>query len=84
MNDIKCPCEECICVPICRHKHYSQMVRDCIIIGYHLYEEGDFSSKNRVRRFYSYLDIVRYTLNPTKWSVVVGTDKNLLHIRIGE
>jgi len=28
----KCPCEGCICVPICKNKRLNQVLNDCSII----------------------------------------------------
>jgi hypothetical protein len=32
MTDIKCPCRECLCVGICRHKEYIKLFSDCILV----------------------------------------------------
>lgn len=29
---IKFPCDNCICVPVCRHKHYSNLFADCTLL----------------------------------------------------
>ena len=30
---MKVPCVECLLVPVCRHKTYSQLARDCRMMG---------------------------------------------------
>lgn len=59
-----CPCVDCICVPICRHKLYNNMINSCALvheyISDHRYTSG-FNSVCRHRVF--------KTLNPSKWRV---------------
>ena len=31
---MKCPCEDCLCVPICRHKIYTKLVECSLITEY--------------------------------------------------
>ncbi len=33
---IKCPCEECICLAVCRNKFYLNLVEDCELISSYL------------------------------------------------
>jgi hypothetical protein len=28
----ECPCKNCICIPICRHKMYMQLFKDCCLV----------------------------------------------------
>ena len=30
---MNCPCEDCLCVPICRHKGYFKLMNDCSLIN---------------------------------------------------
>ncbi len=29
---IKCPCKDCICLPVCRHKDVDRLVKKCILL----------------------------------------------------
>ena len=39
MSEI-CPCIDCICIPICRSRHYSEMISICQDAQDYLYEES--------------------------------------------
>ena len=34
------PCYECICVPICRNKHFISILQDCEMLSYFYYNES--------------------------------------------
>jgi len=70
------PCDNCICVPICRHKTYSKLFDDCSL----LYRHIDVKSQDIGDTSYITVDIVhcnhvrfRYVLqtylNPTTWEI---------------
>ena len=76
MTDIKFPCNNCICVAVCRHKLYSDTLRDCSLIrdfigkhaqtiNGHLYITIDHINK-QLSHFRSMLQSY---LNPTRWEV---------------
>jgi len=29
---VKCPCENCICIPVCKYKSFYKLFRDCIYL----------------------------------------------------
>jgi len=67
LNEIKlnCPCEDCICLAICKHKTYSHFINDCSTIE--KWMEYPYSiSATRDKAFKCLLPITR----PTKWQVV--------------
>lgn len=35
-----CPCKDCLCIPICKNKHYGLLVQCATVFGY-LYHGGD-------------------------------------------
>lgn len=45
MSKIKCPCKECICVPICRNKLYIDFISDCILIEKFLYGRSGYAGE---------------------------------------
>lgn len=61
MNDNKCPCEECICVPICRHKDYRPLFGQCELLK--AYEPEHVNFNRSVERTMS----IEKNLRPTKW-----------------
>ena len=32
MKDEQCPCEECICIPICRNRHLEKSIEKCKLL----------------------------------------------------
>jgi len=40
---MKCPCEQCICISICRNKYYKDFVLDCVLVENFLYgKDGSY------------------------------------------
>ena len=63
MSNDKCPCEDCICLAICRHKEYLKLFHDCELLR----TENNFDriyTKRKVR-----LPTIQNVLNPTRWKV---------------
>lgn len=59
---MKCPCEECICMGVCKHKPYFQLFQDCILLR--TYEPAyNVSRKRDVTR----IEAICKTLKPREW-----------------
>ena len=59
---LKCPCENCICIPLCRHKHIHQLFRECSIL--HRYDpEYDNVEKRKKERLFHLQRIMK----PSRW-----------------
>ena len=57
-----CPCMNCVCVPVCKHRPYSNLNRLCLLVNnYITAPHADKSYRIRV---------VRHVLQPTEWSGV--------------
>lgn len=65
---MKCPCEECICLAICRHKEYYMLFVDCSLIT--IYMDTVESITEDTARFSS----IRSTLKPTTWGDIWRDD----------
>ena len=61
---IKCPCEDCLCVPICKHKDYSDLFYKCSLIDDYT-REKPFKAKMSSSRLKIVVDI----LQPSKWNI---------------
>ena len=59
----KCPCEECICIPVCKHKSFYKLFQDCIYIR--IYEPAYL---NREQRDLRRIQAIYNTLKSTAWS----------------
>ena len=63
MTNQKCPCIDCVCIPICRHRSFSEMLTRCSII--HEYENSHME-RNGEEYFISLLELEK-VLKPTNW-----------------
>ena len=59
---MKCPCESCLKLAICKHKEYFQIVDNCNDIGVYLDEEHN-KHNERAKEF-------ERTLRPSSWKLV--------------
>lgn len=65
-----CPCLNCVCVPICRHKQYSKLHKNCINLR--MFLPGIYN--DREDRNYIVFDkkvALKLALQPTTWDVQV-------------
>ena len=63
MPDKQCPCIECICKAVCRHKGFVQLIHDCILVdNYH----SEYIERDRKAFLYS-LKAMQDILKPTNW-----------------
>jgi len=58
----KCPCEDCISMAICRHKHYMDLFDDCILLRDHI-RLHDIATHRSGRKVYE----LQRILKPTIW-----------------
>jgi len=56
---MKCPCEDCLCVPICRHKRYIPLVK-CSMLNKYLMEASMETPSDK-------LSALTHILHPTVW-----------------
>jgi len=57
---MKCPCEDCLMIPICRHKTIYEIYESCNPIVKYL----DLQTKQHMKKFPVFYKILR----PTTWS----------------
>lgn len=57
---MKCPCENCICLPVCRHKKYYSLFIDCSLIKKYIPNHNSVLKKNK--------DKLEEIMKPTYWS----------------
>jgi len=66
----ECKCNECVCVPVCRHKPWVPLVTNCSIIQNYLYSDNKpFSSEHRREFFHHRMQRIDNILKPTVWDV---------------
>ena len=70
------PCVNCICLPVCRHKHYHDTVNDCALLNKVLdtyYEQIDNTSYTTIdiigKHTGKFKTLLQSHLNPTRWKV---------------
>jgi hypothetical protein len=67
---MKIPCENCMILPICRHKHIVNMLRDCPPAEKYFFQE------TRLNHPHAHRHQMRKVLKPTQWSL--GTDGKII------
>ncbi len=59
-QQMKCPCKDCICVPMCKHKNYFNLLGECEIISAYCFLFEQHSDINTTKEIFK-------VLNPTWW-----------------
>ena len=62
---MKCPCIDCVCMPICRHKSYMHLFENCKLLH-------RWRLKNYSIRDHKYRCVIFESLHPTEWGVHLG------------
>ena len=57
----ECPCVDCICMPICRHKHFIDLTVECELI-----DNFTTDHENKPREVENMV-ITYNTLKPSRW-----------------
>ena len=70
----KCPCRECICMPICRNKSYLRLVHECELINSYLCTPCDASKKRNYP-----LKVLYNLFKPTRWYLDKGKSESYLY-----
>ncbi len=70
MDEDKCPCENCICVAICKMKGYAELVDQCSLITKYLIDPRDINIRPTER-----LQKLKETINPTFWDYKIDIHK---------
>jgi len=60
-----CPCNDCVCVPVCRHKEFAQLLYTCSLLL-------TWRNENYTVDTWSYRYIIFESLKPHKWVVRNG------------
>jgi hypothetical protein len=63
-----CPCEKCICLPMCRNKTWRQMTKifkQCLDVAYFL----GYTSMNNIEKHRQNFLIFENCLSPSHWKV---------------
>ena len=68
---MKCPCEECISLAICRHKPLGTMLQCVLITNYHKHHMKGLlvGSHDYVRSYRYYRRVIMEIMKPTMWKV---------------
>jgi hypothetical protein len=69
---VPCPCEDCVCLAICRLKGYHPLVQNCQILKTHLYRRQVIDTNYRTGDFPAKIIKVRDVLKPMHWEVREG------------
>ena len=66
MNEEQCPCENCICIAICKTKDYSDLIDQCSLVRKYLIDPRDF-----IIRPINHLKKVKEIIDPIFWDYEV-------------
>jgi len=64
-----CPCKNCICVPICHNRRFTELLYRCRLAGDYLYDTEYFSMAHRRAFFPERLQSMEEILHPDKWDL---------------
>jgi len=68
---MKCPCEKCICIPICHQKYYKDLVVECSLLEKFLYgKNGNYLQgviNSRYPKFVERQNIAASIIKSKKW-----------------
>ena len=59
----RCPCKDCVCIPICRNKDYVDLFKDCYLVD----EYTSSKSKYIVLRDQNKICNIQDILKPSAW-----------------
>ena len=85
----KCPCIDCICLPVCRNKPYYKMLADCDTLRVRLYNNNgkvrypmstNMTVENRKPIFSTLIKIVYEHMKPDKWHASFKDDGTIRHV----
>ncbi|MHA1972852.1 MAG: hypothetical protein ACTSW1_07660 [Candidatus Hodarchaeales archaeon] len=76
------PCDQCICVPICKNKPYDYLILECQIVKQFLYRrvrrlagQGERFPYAGKPNYWDLLQIVVKDIRPTEWEVLMKDNK---------
>jgi len=70
------PCEDCILIPVCRHKSYDHLFIDCDTLFDKLYYTRVLDMNYRETHYKELIKEVEETLKPSLWRLEHFTQKN--------
>ena len=77
---MKCPCIDCICIAVCRHKEFFDMLNDCHLIVMRLYYTDTDVPGTRSRSFSRTVKEIETYLEPTSWHIKKVDNDGFAHI----
>lgn len=67
------PCRNCVCIAVCRLKHFIDMRIDCILVTNFLLSNGNKADGYEFR-----IELIHTILKPVKWGYLRSHDKETL------
>ena len=68
---MECPCNNCICIPVCKHKKYTKLFKDCILLRTYIPEFQWVGGRS------PHITIVEKILKLTKWFLELKKDSGV-------
>lgn len=63
-SDMKCPCEKCLMIPVCRHKMFLDLLETC-----HIFHKYTTLHSHAYTDRILYNQVIEKILKPTTWTV---------------
>jgi hypothetical protein len=63
---MKIPCENCLCLSLCRHKSFFFLSKECSLIYIMLYEKS--GHRKRTKHYEEVVVAIETYMNPSKWA----------------
>jgi hypothetical protein len=58
-----CPCDKCVCLPVCRHKTWDNLIHNCSLIHDYVNKHSSYDG------VYYYKLVIERILSPTLWKL---------------
>jgi hypothetical protein len=74
-DPLLCPCEDCICMAICRLKLFEDLFAECSIVDAHIVDATNYYVTRANAVMANRLKQVQEALNPTRWKYIRGNSR---------
>ena len=80
LNKLKCPCINCLMIPICRHREFDDLMRTCKLVLHSLYYQNTPADGSRSRDYSKKITLMIEHIKPLKWEAEID-NSGFAHIK---
>ena len=70
-NEVKCPCIDCLMIPVCRHREFDDLMKTCRLVLLSLYYHNTPTIGNRARDYSKKITLMIEHIKPHKWYTII-------------